>query len=54
MSNVFFNELQIPKPEYNLNVGSGSHASQTAKIMLEFEKVCIESRPTFCDSCWRC
>ena len=47
MSNVFFNELQIPKPKYNLNVGSGSHASQTAKIMLEFEKVCIESRPDF-------
>ena len=47
MSNVFFNELQIPKPKYNLNVGSGSHASQTAKIMLEFEKVCIESNPDF-------
>ena len=47
MSNVFFNELQIPKPKYNLNVGSGSHASQTAKIMLKFEKVCIESNPDF-------
>lgn len=41
MSKVFFDELDIPEPHYFLNVGSGSHAVQTAKIMIEFEKVCI-------------
>jgi UDP-GlcNAc3NAcA epimerase len=29
MSEIFFNELQIPKPNYNLNVGSGNHGAQT-------------------------
>jgi UDP-N-acetylglucosamine 2-epimerase (non-hydrolysing) len=45
MSQVFFDELEIPAPDYNLEVGSGSHAEQTAKIMVEFEKVCMEERP---------
>ena len=45
MSKVFFEELDIPKPDYFLNTGSGSHATQTAKIMVEFEKVCINDRP---------
>ena len=40
MSDVFFEDLEIPKPNFNLNVGSSSHAVQTAKIMVEFEKVC--------------
>ena len=45
MSGSFFKELDIPKPDYNLDVGSGSHASQTAKIMIEFEKICLKEKP---------
>jgi len=39
MSDVFFNQLELPKPDYFLGIGSGSHTQQTAKIMLEFEQV---------------
>lgn len=45
MSQVFFDELGIPKPEYFLNAGSGSHANQTARIMIDFEVLCIEQKP---------
>ena len=45
MSGVFFQELGIPKPDINLEVGSGSHAVQTASIMTKFEPVCIEEKP---------
>jgi UDP-N-acetylglucosamine 2-epimerase (non-hydrolysing) len=45
MSDVFFTELDLPRPDRFLGVGSGSHAEQTARIMVEFEKVCIEERP---------
>jgi UDP-N-acetylglucosamine 2-epimerase (non-hydrolysing) len=45
MSKVFFDELQIPEPDFNLEVGSGSHAVQTANVMLKFEPVCEEVRP---------
>jgi UDP-N-acetylglucosamine 2-epimerase (non-hydrolysing) len=45
MSRVFFQELGLPHPEINLEVGSGSHAEQTARIMLRFEKVILETRP---------
>lgn len=45
MSGTFFDELQIPKPKYNLGVGSGSHAKQTAEIMMKFEKICITEKP---------
>jgi UDP-N-acetylglucosamine 2-epimerase (non-hydrolysing) len=45
MSQAFFDELEIPKPDYFLEAGSGSHAEQTAKIMLNFEKVCETERP---------
>ena len=45
MSEAFFNELAIPKPEFFLNTGSASHAVQTAKIMIEFEKVCLTEKP---------
>ena len=45
MSEVFFKELQIPVPDINLEVGSASHAVQTAKIMIEFEKICLEEMP---------
>ena len=45
MSDDFFTDLQIPKPDINLGVGSGSHAQQTARIMVEFESVCIQHQP---------
>ncbi len=47
MSNVFFQELEIPKEKYNLQVGSGSHAFQTANIMLKFEKILIDEKPDY-------
>lgn len=40
MSAVFFNELDMPKPDIYLGVGSGTHAEQTARVMEKFEKVC--------------
>jgi UDP-N-acetylglucosamine 2-epimerase (non-hydrolysing) len=45
MSDVFFKELEIPEPDVNLAVGSGSHAQQTAQIMSRFEAVVLERRP---------
>ena len=45
MSDVFFRDLGIPVPDVHLGVGSGSHAEQTARIMVEFEKVCLKERP---------
>ena len=45
MSKVFFDELEIPEPDHYLGAGSGSHAEQTAKVMMEFEKVCIKEEP---------
>ncbi len=45
MSDSFFKDLEIPEPDYNLGVGSASHAVQTAKIMIEFEKVCLKEKP---------
>ncbi len=45
MSQVFFDEMGIPAPDFNLEVGSGSHAVQTAKIMMAFEPVCVDVQP---------
>lgn len=45
MSDDFFRDLGIPEPDINLEVGSGSHAEQTARIMIGFEPVCVEHRP---------
>lgn len=45
MSAVFFRELGIPDPDFHLEVGSGSHAKQTADVMVRFEPVCISERP---------
>lgn len=45
MSKVFFDDLELPKPDFYLGVGSGSHAEQTAKVMIEFEKVLLEEKP---------
>ena len=45
MSKIFFENLGITKPDFFLNVGSGSHAIQTAKIMIEFEKIILKEKP---------
>jgi len=45
MSETFFTDLGIPRPAYNLEAGSGSHAGQTARIMVAFEEVCLRERP---------
>src|SRR6202795_375213 len=45
MSDVFFRQLEIPAPDVNLGVGSGSHARQTAEIMTRFESVVVERKP---------
>jgi UDP-GlcNAc3NAcA epimerase len=45
MSQTFFDELGIPAPDYNLEVGSGGHAEQTAEILVRLEKVLADERP---------
>ena len=45
MSEVFFQELRMPAPDVNLQVGSGSHAQQTAEIIARFEPVVLEHKP---------
>ena len=45
MSDDFFRDLGIPEPDINLEVGSGSHAGQTARIMMAFEPACLEHCP---------
>ncbi|MGQ9631402.1 MAG: non-hydrolyzing UDP-N-acetylglucosamine 2-epimerase [bacterium] len=45
MSKAFFQDLEIPEPDVHLNVGSGSHAQQTAKVMIGFEEVLLKERP---------
>jgi UDP-N-acetylglucosamine 2-epimerase (non-hydrolysing) len=45
MSQAFFEDLELPKPHHHLEVGSGTHAEQTAKVMVEFEKVLVEEKP---------
>jgi UDP-N-acetylglucosamine 2-epimerase (non-hydrolysing) len=45
MSDDFFRDLRLPEPEVNLEVGSASHAEQTARVMTGFERVLVERRP---------
>ena len=45
MSGTFFEDLDIPVPDFMLNAGAGSHAVQTARIMVRFEKVCLAEKP---------
>ncbi|MBM4760890.1 UDP-N-acetylglucosamine 2-epimerase (non-hydrolyzing) [Bacillus sp. B15-48] len=47
MSDIFFNELDIPKPDYHLNVGSSSHGKQTAKMLDEIERILFEETPDY-------
>jgi len=45
MSEAFFRDLKLPSPDLNLGVGSGSHAEQTANVMLAYEGACVADRP---------
>lgn len=45
MDRVFFEELELPPPDDNLDVGSGSHAEQTGKIMAGIEKILVRDEP---------
>jgi UDP-N-acetylglucosamine 2-epimerase len=45
MDTIFFEELHLPLPDYRLDVASGSHAEQTARILTRFERVLLDERP---------
>lgn len=45
MSGLFLQELEMPEPDLHLGIGGGSHAEQTGYTLIEYEKVCLQSRP---------
>ena len=45
MSAIFFDELHIPRPDYNLNIGSGSHGSQTGQMLAGIETILLDEQP---------
>jgi UDP-N-acetylglucosamine 2-epimerase (non-hydrolysing) len=45
MSDVFLRQFKLPKPDYALGCGGGSHAEQTAAVMIAYERVCVSDRP---------
>ncbi|HWS68375.1 MAG TPA: UDP-N-acetylglucosamine 2-epimerase (non-hydrolyzing) [Steroidobacteraceae bacterium] len=45
MSESFFRDLKLPEPDFHLEVGSGSHAEQTGRVMIEYEKIAERARP---------
>lgn len=45
MDRIFFEQLELPQPRYNLKVGSGTHAEETGKMMIGIEKVLVEEKP---------
>ena len=47
LNKIFYEQLEVRPPDYNLNIKSGTHASQVAKLMIEFEKTLVEVQPEF-------
>lgn len=47
MSQSFFSDLGIKQPDYHLKCGGGTHSDQTARIMIEFEKICLKEKPDY-------
>jgi UDP-N-acetylglucosamine 2-epimerase len=47
MSQIFFDELHIPKPDYNLGIGSGSHGWQTGQMLIHLEEVLLKEQPNW-------
>jgi len=45
MSDSFFRDFELPAPDVHLEIGSGSHAQQTGRVMMAYEQVCIDNRP---------
>jgi UDP-N-acetylglucosamine 2-epimerase (non-hydrolysing) len=45
MDKIFFKELNLPNPKYNLNIGSGTHGEQTGKMLIKIEKVLLKEKP---------
>jgi UDP-N-acetylglucosamine 2-epimerase (non-hydrolysing) len=45
MDKIFFKELNLPNPKYNLNIGSGTHGEQTGKMLIKIEKVLLNEKP---------
>lgn len=45
MSDTFFSDLNLPNPDWHLGIGSGTHAEQTAGVMVAYEKICLKQRP---------
>ena len=45
MSNIFFDQLGIPKPDYQLDINSGSHGSMTGRMLEQIEKICLSEQP---------
>jgi UDP-GlcNAc3NAcA epimerase len=45
MNDLFFKELEIPEPDYNLGIGSGNHGEQTGRMLIEIEKIILKENP---------
>ena len=45
MSGIFFEEMDIPKPDYNLGISGGTHGQMTGQMLIEIEKVLLKERP---------